>query len=94
MSNTNNKKKTHYVGTSTKHYHEQLLRKFIIRNRLEVLKAVLKIAAGLTIIGPLNSPYGPVVQVTASLIWVAYCGLSYYLAITRKKLDRNQHWIY
>ena len=57
-----------------------------------MLKAILKMAAGLTIIGPLNSPYGLVVQVTASLIWVGYCALKFYLetAKPRKTFD----WIH
>jgi len=88
------KRKTHYYGASDPNTIKRHTSKLILRHRLELLKAVLKIAAGLTIITPLNAPAGWLLQLTASLIWVMYCGIGYYLQMTRRGGDRYDFWLF
>ena len=69
------KKKTHYYGASDPITIKRNTDKLIFRTRLELLKVVLKMAAGLTVITPLNAPAGWLLQLTAS-ITVSYTHLT------------------
>lgn len=86
------KKKTHYYGASDPVTIKRNTDKLIFRTRLELLKVVLKVAAGITVISPLNAPFGWPVQLTASLIWVSYCWIDFYLSKSKSNKFNTWYW--
>lgn len=91
---------------SKKHYHNDLAyetkphfttkaEKNLRIHKLQLIKAICKVGAGVGVLAPLNAPFGFVPVITSCAAWAAYVALEYVIHDIKSGWETKKHfWIY